>query len=98
MPTSPSWDVHLLDGPTGIEVARELRRSGITVVLFMTANAKRLPPDFAGAAGVIAKPYTSRGFSAVMDYVVRLLPPSAQEGLPGPPPPRHRVLPRLRPR
>jgi CheY-like chemotaxis protein len=48
-------DIHLADGPTGIEVARQLARHGV-MVLFMTANAKRIPDDFAQAHGVIAKP------------------------------------------
>ncbi|MDF9863581.1 CheY-like chemotaxis protein [Methylorubrum pseudosasae] len=48
-------DIHLIDGPTGVEVARQLSRDPRVTVVFMTANAKRIPPDFAGALGVIAK-------------------------------------------
>ena len=66
-------DIHLADGPTGIEVARRLRRNGRTVVLFMTANAKRIPEDFAGACGVIAKPYTERGVRNAIRFVARCL-------------------------
>ena len=51
-------DIHLADGPTGVDVARELASEHQVTVLFMTANAKRIPEDFAGARGVIAKPYT----------------------------------------
>ena len=54
-------DIHLSDGPTGIDVARRLTAGHDVTVLFMTANAKRIPEDFAGARGVIAKPYTERG-------------------------------------
>ena len=61
-------DIHLADGPTGVEVARGLTRSGITA-LFMTANAKRIPDDFAGAVGVIAKPYTERAVRNAIQYV-----------------------------
>jgi two-component system, response regulator PdtaR len=61
------------DGPTGIEVARRLSRNGRTVVLFMTANAKRIPEDFAGACGVIAKPYTERGVRNAIRFVARCL-------------------------
>src|SRR3954453_4398267 len=46
-------DVHLRDGPTGVEVARSIARDCRGVALFMTANVKRLPSDFAGACGVI---------------------------------------------
>lgn len=61
-------DIHLADGPTGVEVARGLAQSGITA-LFMTANAKRIPDDFAGAAGVMAKPYTERAVRNAIQYV-----------------------------
>ena len=62
-------DVHLSDGPTGIDVAREVRRASDTTVVFMTANAKRIPDDYAGAAGVIAKPYTMQGVTAALRYL-----------------------------
>ncbi|MDX5332390.1 MAG: response regulator, partial [Caulobacteraceae bacterium] len=55
-------DVHLADGPTGIDAAREIAGHHGAVVLFMTANVKRLPEDLAGACGVIAKPYSDRAF------------------------------------
>ncbi|WP_246775585.1 response regulator [Methylobacterium aquaticum] len=62
-------DIHLADGPTGVAVARTLSaRPGLTV-LFTTANAKRVPPDFAGAAGIIAKPYSERVVRAALAYV-----------------------------
>ena len=64
-------DVHLVDGPTGIEVARALSLDPRITVLFMTANAKRIPEDFAGALGVIAKPYSERSVASTLDYVVR---------------------------
>lgn len=62
-------DVHLADGPTGVEVARALSAAGVPTVVFMTANAKRLPEDYAGAVGVIAKPYTRNGLLAAIDYL-----------------------------
>ncbi len=64
-------DIHLIDGPTGVEVARQLSRDPRTTVVFMTANAKRIPPDFAGALGVIAKPYSERVVASALDYVVQ---------------------------
>jgi len=74
-------DVHLADGATGVEAAGALASSGETLVLFMTANAKRIPDDFVGALGVIAKPYTERGVRHALDYVSRL-----RDGRPGPAP------------
>ncbi|BCM82699.1 response regulator [Methylobacterium indicum] len=62
-------DVHLADGPTGVAVAQDLSgRPGLTV-LFTTANAKRIPLDFAGAAGIIAKPYSERVIRAALAYL-----------------------------
>ena len=49
-------DVHLADGPTGVEAARQIAEGDGAMVLFMTANVKRLPEDLAGACGVIGKP------------------------------------------
>ncbi|WP_201833078.1 response regulator [Microvirga zambiensis] len=72
-------DIHLADGPTGVDVARQLAaRQGVTV-LFMTANAKRIPEDFGGAWGVIAKPYTERGVREALSYVMAGKPREPQE-------------------
>ena len=66
-------DIHLADGPTGVEVSRRLAAEHDVTVLFMTANAKRIPEDFAGACGVIAKPYTERGVRNAIRFVARCL-------------------------
>jgi DNA-binding response OmpR family regulator len=63
-------DIHLADGPTGVDVCRHLKGELGVTVLFMTANAKRIPEDFAGACGVIAKPYTERGVQEALAYVM----------------------------
>lgn len=65
-------DIHLIDGPTGIDVARTLSLDPRTSVVFMTANDKRIPPDFAGALGVIAKPYSERAVAGALRYVAAL--------------------------
>ncbi len=62
-------DIHLFDGPTGVDVARTLSADPRITVLFMTANSKRIPPDFAGAIGVIAKPYSERVVASALGYV-----------------------------
>ncbi len=70
-------DMHLADGPTGAEVAAHLRERDIPVV-FMTANAKRVPVGFVGAIGIIAKPYTAASVRSALSYLhsgVRNPPP-----------------------
>lgn len=62
-------DVHLTDGPTGIEVARAIADDCGGVALFMTANVKRLPQDFAGACGVIGKPYSEHGVRSALSFL-----------------------------
>lgn len=71
-------DVHLTDGPTGVEVAQYAAEKKQSMVVFMTANPKRIPDNFAGAVGVIAKPYTMNGLLAALRYL--------QEGVRRPPP------------
>ena len=66
-------DIHLADGPTGVEVCRALSGEESTAVLFMTANAKRVPDDFAGACGIIPKPYTGRAVRSAVRYVAERL-------------------------
>ena len=76
-------DVHLADGASGAQLAAELGHCGIPV-LFMTANAKRIPEDFVGALGVLAKPYTSQSVIATLGYlhVGVLDPPPPSSSLP----------------
>ena len=71
-------DIHLLDGPTGLDIAQHLRGINETVVVFMTANAKKVPDDFVGAMGIIAKPCSQSGIAASIRYLeecVRHPPP-----------------------
>lgn len=75
-------DVHLSDGPTGIEVARRIAADCGGVALFMTANVKRLPDDFAGACGVIGKPYSSHGVKRALSYLQVCLREGVAPGLP----------------
>ncbi|KQU98017.1 response regulator [Mesorhizobium sp. Root695] len=71
-------DIHLTDGPTGVEVAEYIGEKNNSMVVFMTANPKRIPDHFAGAVGVIAKPYTMNGLNSALRYL--------QEGVRRPPP------------
>ncbi|MCK5911614.1 MAG: response regulator, partial [Caulobacter sp.] len=54
---------------TGVDVARKISRDCGGVALFMTANVKRLPEDFAGACGVIGKPYSEHGVKTALAYL-----------------------------
>ena len=75
-------DVHLRDGPTGIDVARRIADDCGGVALFMTANVKRLPHDFAGACGVIGKPYSEHGVKMALRYLEVCLHEGHAPGLP----------------
>lgn len=66
-------DVHLSDGPTGVEIARKAAALHGVAVLFMTANRRRLPDDFAGAVGSVAKPYTEWGMRAALRFIAESL-------------------------
>ena len=63
-------DIHLADGPTGIEVVRKLVGPE-NVVVFMTSNVKRIPDDFAGAAGVLNKPVSTHGLHQALRFIGR---------------------------
>src|SRR3990167_5545756 len=75
-------DVPLSDGPTGIEVTREIVDHCDAVALFMTANVLRLPADFAGACGVIGKPYSEHVVRASLRYHEIALRTGVAPGLP----------------
>ncbi len=65
-------DVHLADGPTGADVGRTFAENGVAVV-FLTANAKRIPDDFCGAIGVIGKPYTQASLQEALGFLVAVV-------------------------
>jgi CheY-like chemotaxis protein len=62
-------DIHLLDGDTGISVTQQMVHQCETLVVFMTANQKLIPGDFAGAAGVVSKPYTQSGLMSALRFI-----------------------------
>jgi DNA-binding response OmpR family regulator len=61
-------DIHLMDGPTGVDVGRQLAAAGIPYI-FVSGNIKKIPEDFAGALGAIEKPYTMNGMKNALAYV-----------------------------
>jgi two-component system, response regulator PdtaR len=63
-------DIHLSDGPTGIELGRELgQRLGVTV-LFMTANPGMVRNGVAGTIGVLSKPTDERAVQTAVNYAL----------------------------
>jgi CheY-like chemotaxis protein len=70
-------DLHLADGMTGLRLAEDLRKTGRSFV-FVTANSRMLPPDYAGALGAINKPYSTHGIQRALEYI--------EQGLRNPPP------------
>ncbi len=77
-------DVQLSDGPTGVDVARHAIEVRNGAVVFTTANPKRIPDGYAGALGVISKPYTMHGLIDALGYL--------QEAMSSPPPSRRRPV------
>lgn len=65
-------DIHLIDGPRGVDVGYYLSKSNIPFV-FVTGNVRRIPEDFAGALGVIEKPYTMNGLQNALSYIDDLI-------------------------
>jgi DNA-binding response OmpR family regulator len=64
-------DIHLSDGPTGVELGRELgQEMGVTVV-FMTANPGMVRNGVAGTIGVLSKPTDERAVQTAVDYALR---------------------------
>lgn len=83
-------DIHLQDGPTGVDAARLIADDCGGVVLFMTANVGRVPADFAGACGVIGKPYSDHAVMMALTYLGACM---KHGQAPGPPPVGLRLSP-----
>lgn len=64
-------DIHLSDGPTGIELGRELAQERGVTVLYMTANPGMLHQGVAGTIGVLSKPTDERAVQMSVDYALR---------------------------
>lgn len=64
-------DIHLSDGPTGIELGRELAQDQGVTVLYMTANPGMLGQGVAGTIGVLSKPTDERAVQTAVDYALR---------------------------
>ncbi|MES2861302.1 MAG: response regulator [Pseudomonadota bacterium] len=64
-------DIHLQDGPTGVELGRELGQDMGVSVLFMTANPGMVRNGVAGTIGVLCKPTDERAVQTAVDYALR---------------------------
>lgn len=64
-------DIHLSDGPTGVELGRELGQDCGVTVLFMTANPGMVRDGVPGALGVLSKPTDERAVHTAVDYALR---------------------------
>lgn len=72
-------DMQLAQGSSGLDVCRYIiTRWPAAVVVFLTANDRLIPADFAGGHGIIGKPFTRVGLTAAIRYL--------EQGLSAPPP------------
>jgi two-component system, response regulator PdtaR len=63
-------DIHLSDGPTGVELGRELGQDMGVTVLFMTANPGMVRDGVAGTIGVLSKPTDEHAVQTAVDYAL----------------------------
>ena len=64
-------DIHLSDGPTGINLGRELGQDMGVSVLFMTANPGMVREGVVGTIGVLSKPTDEHAVQTAVDYALR---------------------------
>lgn len=64
-------DIHLSDGPTGVELGRDLAQQAGVTVLYMTANPGMVRDGVAGTIGVLSKPTDERAVQSAVEYALR---------------------------
>jgi len=63
-------DMQLARDTTGLQVCSLIQeRWSNTIIVFVTANPKKIPDDFGGAHGVIPKPFSRHGFMTALHYL-----------------------------
>lgn len=63
-------DIHLANESNGLDVCRYIRKHWPdTLIVFITANLSKIPADFSGAHGVIAKPFSHAGVVNAINYL-----------------------------
>jgi CheY-like chemotaxis protein len=72
-------DIQLAKGSSGLDVCAQVRQQWTAaIIVFVTANVRLVPSDFAGAHGVIPKPFSRNGLRSALRYL--------EEGVCRPPP------------
>lgn len=72
-------DIQLAQGTSGLDVSLLIQRRWPAVyIIFVTANPRKIPEDYAGAHGIIPKPFSRNGLISAMRYI--------EEGVCDPPP------------
>ncbi|TPG42381.1 response regulator [Sphingomonas koreensis] len=72
-------DMQLAHGDCGVDVCAYIHRQwACAVIVYVTANPKKIPDDFAGGHGVIPKPFSRAGLTSAMRFI--------EEGVCDPPP------------
>jgi len=63
-------DIHLAQNSNGLDVCKYIRTHWPdALVVFVTANVSKIPADFLGAHGVIAKPFSHAGVVNAINYL-----------------------------
>jgi CheY-like chemotaxis protein len=78
-------DIQLARGSNGVDVCALIRRRWAdAIIIFVTANPRKIPEDFAGAHGVIPKPFTRNGLVSALRYIEEVVcDPPASSPQPG---------------
>ena len=82
MPAAPDLaliDMQLAEGSNGLDACAYVRSHwSNAIIVFVTANPKKIPDDYAGAHGVIPKPFSRAGVTSAIHYL--------EQGICRPPP------------
>lgn len=63
-------DIHLAHNSNGLDVCRYIKAHWPdALIVFVTANVSKIPADFSGAHGVIAKPFSHAGVVNAIKYL-----------------------------
>lgn len=67
-------DMHLAGGASGLDAAAQIRSRWPQVqIVFVTANAAKVPQDVDGLLGIIGKPFSAAGFTAALHHIEALM-------------------------
>lgn len=63
-------DLQLAENSSGLDVCVEiLKKWPHALIVFVTANPKKIPEDYAGGHGVISKPFSRAGLRLTLNYL-----------------------------